>query len=120
MKKALVIENGLVSEVRDAAFDVAPPYYWVDCPDNIVGGGMYEYVNSEFLPIQKPVHTNTAEENKKIAQQLLLDSDFSVLPDVNLTNKADWEAYRSLVRLIAVNPQPGNITWPTKPEAVWG
>lgn len=117
MKKALIIENGVVSQVSDASFDVAPPYYWVDCPDEIIGG-VYKYANGEFVSVVEP-KTNTAEENKKLAEHRLIASDFSVLPDVNLVNKAEWETYRAALRNIAINPQAGNIDWPAKPQSIW-
>lgn len=120
MKKALIIENGVVAQVSDTSFEVAAPYYWVDCQDEIVGGYVYQYVDQQFTLIAKPTHINTAEENKKLAQQALLESDFSVLPDVNLTNKAEWETYRAALRSAVVNPQAGNVNWPTKPQTIWG
>jgi len=52
------------------------------------------------------------------AKSLLLDSDWSQLPDVNLSNKAEWDAYRQALRIIAVSPTVDPV-WPTKPQVVW-
>lgn len=52
------------------------------------------------------------------AKQLLANSDWSVLPDVNLANKADFEAYRSTLRGYVLNPVV-NPVWPTEPEPIW-
>jgi hypothetical protein len=56
--------------------------------------------------------------NKKKASSFLIESDFSVLPDVNLQNKQEWLDYRSALRLIIIDNLQ-NPEWPTKPEAVW-
>lgn len=69
----------------------------------------------------------TAEENKKKASALLAETDWTQLPSVSdpaqsnpyLTNAAEFAAYRSQLREIAVNPVAGFINWPIKPEAVW-
>lgn len=65
-----------------------------------------------------PTDDKIIEANKIKAEGLLLDSDWSMLPDVNLSNKADWESYRSGLRSIAINPTL-NPVWPVKPESVW-
>lgn len=65
-----------------------------------------------------PTPEQVMAANKAQAEQLLLDSDWSVLPDVPLANKADWEAYRAALRAIAINPSVDS-TWPLKPESVW-
>jgi hypothetical protein len=49
--------------------------------------------------------------------ELLVESDWTQLPDVILANKQDWAVYRQALRDI---PQqsgyPFNIIWPVKPE----
>jgi hypothetical protein len=57
--------------------------------------------------------------NKRTAATFLTDSDWSVLPDVALLNKADWENYRAELRTIARNPPIEVGHWPTKPEEIW-
>jgi len=116
MKKALIDENSIVAQVADETFGVAPPCFWVDCADNVVAYA-YKYENSVIVPISTV--PPTADKNKEEAKQRLQDSDWSVLSDVNLQNKADWEVYRSALRTIVRNPQSGILTWPTKPQEIW-
>jgi|TARA_R110002073_G_scaffold215009_2_gene375301 hypothetical protein len=62
------------------------------------------------------------DEYVKHLKQLLLDTDYSVLEDVNLTeeSKAEFVAYRASVRLSLINfvPEARNYI-PTLPEAIW-
>jgi len=60
---------------------------------------------------------------KRKAKQLLSESDWSVLSDVTigtpaLTNQADFIAYRTQIRELAVNPV-ANPIWPTEPTPIW-
>lgn len=114
--KALIDENKVVVQVEQQDFGVASPCFWVDCPDNIVAY-QFTYSNGQFVPIT--IALPTVEQNKQQAEQRLQDSDWTVLPDVNLANKTDWETYRAALRAIARNPQDGNLNWPTKPQNVW-
>lgn len=56
---------------------------------------------------------------KAQAKALLAASDWSVLPDVGLTNKSEYESYRAALRSLALNPVE-DPTWPTEPQPVWG
>lgn len=114
--KALIDENGLVAQVEQQEFGVAQPCFWVDCPDSIVAY-QFTYSNGQFAPIV--ISPPTSEQNKQQAEQRLQNSDWTVLPDVNLANKAEWESYRAALRAIARNPQEGDLNWPTKPQNVW-
>lgn len=114
--KALIDENGVVAQVEQQEFGIAPPCFWVDCPDNIVAY-QFTYNNGQFTPIVIP--PPTIEDNIQIAKKLLQDSDWTVLSDVNLANKTEWETYRAAVRAIARDPQEGELNWPTKPQNVW-
>jgi hypothetical protein len=53
------------------------------------------------------------------AKELIANCDWSVLPDVNLTNKAEFEAYRATLRNYILNPV-ANPDFPTEPQPVWG
>lgn len=48
---------------------------------------------------------------------LLAKSDWSVLPDVVMTDedRQQWRAYRQALRDITKQPDPFNIVWPTPP-----
>lgn len=68
----------------------------------------------------------SADQNRTKAIAALQQTDWTVQPDVGsadadprLLNQADFIAYRSALRRIAVNPQPGHLTWPSKPAEVW-
>jgi hypothetical protein len=52
------------------------------------------------------------------AKLLLSASDWSVLSDVNISNKADFEAYRAQLRALVFNPVV-NPVFPTEPQPVW-
>lgn len=58
------------------------------------------------------------DECKFKAKQLIAATDWAVLPDVNLQNKADFELYRAQLRALIVTPV-ANPVWPTEPEPVW-
>jgi hypothetical protein len=57
-------------------------------------------------------------QNELKAKQLLSESDWTQLPDVPLTNKEDWEIYRSALRDIATNPTLDPV-WPVEPFVIW-
>jgi hypothetical protein len=65
-----------------------------------------------------PTPEQIIAENKAEAESLLLESDWSVLPDVPLQNRTEWEAYRAALRQIAINPTLDPV-WPTKPQVIW-
>lgn len=47
---------------------------------------------------------------------LLVQSDWTQLPDVPLPTKAAWADYRQALRDITQQPDPHNIIWPTPPQ----
>ncbi len=55
---------------------------------------------------------------KTKAKELIAATDWSVLPDVGLTNVADFEAYRATLRGLIKAPVD-NPVWPTEPNPVW-
>lgn len=56
---------------------------------------------------------------KEQAKTLLSASDWSVLPDVQITNKAAFDNYRAILRGYVISPVT-DPTWPTEPQPVWG
>lgn len=56
---------------------------------------------------------------KTKAKTLLAASDWSVLPDVQITNRADFDNYRAILRGYVISPVI-NPTFPTEPQPVWG
>ena len=67
------------------------------------------------------------QQNKNQAASLLMITDWTTIPDVSdpalsdpyLTNAAEFAAYRSQIRKIAVNPPVTVDPWPVEPEEVW-
>jgi hypothetical protein len=56
---------------------------------------------------------------KTQAKALLSASDWSVLPDVQLTNKAAFDNYRAILRGYVISPVT-DPTFPPEPTPVWG
>jgi len=50
--------------------------------------------------------------------QLLLESDWTQIPDSPVQNKTDWQKYRQDLRDLTNNPNPNNVIWPVKPIVV--
>lgn len=57
---------------------------------------------------------NCKEESKK----RIASSDWSVLPDVNITNKSEFESYRTQLRNLILNPVEDPI-FPIEPNPIW-
>ena len=52
------------------------------------------------------------------AKELISKCDWSVLPDVKLQNKSDFENYGSRLRELIVNPVENPI-FPNEPQPIW-
>lgn len=75
---------------------------------------------AELDALDIPTQNTVAKADCKAqAKTLLANSDWSVLPDVQITNKADFENYRAILRGYVFSPVV-NPTWPTEPQPVWG
>jgi len=69
-------------------------------------------------PVAPPVST-PGKLAWQTAKSLLAASDWSMLPDVPLTNgnKQLWQSYRKALREIRLQAGfPDNINWPSKPQ----
>jgi len=55
---------------------------------------------------------------KSKAKDLIANCDWSVLPDVNLQNKSEFENYRSILRNLILNPIEDPI-FPIEPTPIW-
>lgn len=74
----------------------------------------------ELDALAVPTETTVAKFNCKSQAKLLLSaSDWAVLPDVQISNKAAFENYRAILRGYVISPVV-NPTWPTEPQPVWG
>ena len=67
---------------------------------------------------QKRLSEFKKQNCKDQAKQLIANSDWSVLPDVNITNKSEFENYRSQLRNLIINPVEDPI-FPQKPNPIW-
>lgn len=56
---------------------------------------------------------------KSKAKALLSASDWSVLPDVQISNKGAFDNYRAILRGYVISPVT-DPTWPVEPQPVWG
>lgn len=65
-----------------------------------------------------PTTEEMIARNEEKAKKLLADSDWTQLPDVNLANQSEWDAYRQALRVIATSPTADPV-WPTEPQVVW-
>jgi hypothetical protein len=68
------------------------------------------------IPTQTAVAKSACKTQAKI---LLSNSDWSVLPDVQISNKAAFENYRAVLRGYVISPVT-DPTWPTEPQPIWG
>jgi hypothetical protein len=67
----------------------------------------------EKLKIEIPLNKCKTEAKKRIAV-----TDWAVLPDVGISNVAEFEAYRAALREIIKNPVL-DPEYPTEPNPVW-
>lgn len=99
----------------------------VACSPVIDGDWVYtvavEPMTAEDLAARE---ANKKGEVKRIAMQKLQDTDWCEMPSVRdttkplyLTNGAEYDAYRSQLRALAVNPPTDVQSWPTCPKSVW-
>lgn len=105
----------------DALISLRPGAEWVLNGDNLEWFDQYQTkptdqeIDNEIarLGAQQPFN-----ECKIKAKQLIAATDWSVLPDVGLQNKSEFEAYRAQLRALIVTPV-ANPVWPTEPSPVW-
>ena len=129
MQKYAIIQNGVVVNIIDyETTPTNPPPGFDDtysCVQSDTAEIGYTYENEVFTNPNPVVLSNQQllEICKIQAQALLQATDWSTLSDVTtgtpkLTNQADFLAYRSQVRALAINPVI-NPTFPTLPTEQW-
>lgn len=67
---------------------------------------------------QKRLSEFKKQNCKNEAKQLIASSDWSVLPDVRINNKSEFESYRSQLRNFILNPVENPI-FPIEPTPIW-
>jgi hypothetical protein len=70
-------------------------------------------------PPPEPTQEEKLANQQQQAKQLLLASDWAVLPDVSLANQSDWVAYRSALRVLATTETSLVDTFPAIPPVIW-
>ena len=75
----------------------------------------YDQVQDEItrLTLEEPFN-----KCKEEAKKLIALSDWSMLPDVGISNVSEFEAYRAQLRTLIKTPVV-NPTFPTEPQPVW-
>lgn len=90
-------------------------------------GDIYDYDTFIFNPLNtKPTESELNQfirnyklyECKQEAKRRIQATDWSVLPDVALQNKSEFESYRAQLRELILNPVE-TPEWPTEPQSVW-
>lgn len=89
---------------------------FIEAPDEVTSGWTLVDGNWNAPAIETP---NDEWHNKFKAQQLLQETDWTQISDVDLVNKSDFTAYRAQLRSIVLNPQATVESWPIKPEEIW-
>lgn len=74
-----------------------------------------EEVNAEIVRLTEQSPYDACKEE---AKRLIAASDWSVLPDVGISNVSEFEAYRAQLRALIKSPV-ANPTFPTEPQPVW-
>ena len=85
-----------------------------------VGDTAYDADGNEVAYDLQAVTTQAQKDSCKAqAKALLAASDWSVLSDVQITNKSAFDNYRAILRGYVISPVT-DPTWPTEPQPVWG
>ena len=86
----------------------------------VIGDTAYDADGNEVAYDLAAVTTQAQKDACKAqAKALLAASDWSVLPDVQITNKTAFDNYRAILRGYVISPVT-DPTWPTEPQPVWG
>lgn len=112
----ITVSNALFSLTPDAQWTIANNDY------NTIVWHTPEIAQPSFNEVQDEITRLTVEEpfNACVeeAKRLLAASDWSVLPDVHISNKAEFEAYRAQLRTLMFNPVQSPV-FPTEPQPNW-
>ena len=74
--------------------------------------------SSMIIVNQEKLSKLKKSECESKAKELISKSDWSVLSDVNLQNKVEFENYRSVLRNLILNPIEDPI-FPIEPTPIW-
>lgn len=68
--------------------------------------------------VSRQISAEPLEKCKAEAKKRIASSDWSVLPDVGISNVSDFEAYRAALRELIKNPVVDPV-FPNEPQPVW-
>jgi hypothetical protein len=80
--------------------------------------GEWDPVKPTWAQVQEQLTILLKEDVKNEAKKKIAAVDWSVLPDVQISNSADFIAYRAALREIIADPQLNQV-YPTEPQPVW-
>ena len=115
----------LLDNIDYKIYDISPSPYehtcgaiwvkWLNFPDNC---NTSDWVYKDGIFVLKFI---SSEQNKSKAKQLIAESDWAVLEDVNITAncKSEYKIYRTYLRDIIIKSKDGEIIWPDKPVTEW-
>lgn len=74
---------------------------------------------NEIINTWEILKVNIKKQNcKEEAKKRISNCDWSVLPDVNLQNKSEFENYRNQLRNLIINPVEDPV-FPVEPNPIW-
>lgn len=129
-KIAAVLEGGDAATHAEDAQSMGLPYILTDDQINPFASYVKNGVITEMPPKPSEHHVfNYSTEaweltdeqagkiNRAIRLELLLESDWTQLPDspLDAAKKQEWATYRQQLRDLPMTSNPDTITWPTKP-----
>lgn len=117
-----IIKDQIVVNAAVAEPQYAQEQGWVELTGD--AGIGWRYIDGQFLPPPPPDYS---EENKQQAVALLQETDWTSIPAVAdplrsnpyLTNQGEFDAYRSQIREIAINPPTTPAVFPEQPKEIW-
>ena len=105
-------ENYIAGSVDDSAYYIenGSPVAMPPKPDEY---SVFNYSTKSWVA---DINIATGDALAK-RQKLLVRSDWTQMPDVQLQNKTEWATYRQELRDITDQPgYPFNVIWPTQPQ----
>jgi hypothetical protein len=94
--------------------------------DHLIPENFIQITQEEADTLREKSYTTPSETNKMMATLLLEKTDWVENPSVTdtntspyLLNKNDFDLYRQQLRIIATNPQDGDMNFPIKPQTQW-
>ena len=127
MGKFALVTNGIIGIVEDIPVNTLDEVYesyrsntllYINVTDHdpeVTPG--WRYINNKLLPPYVPTKEDKLNNIRIIKNKLLLDSDWTQLPDITLTPEkvAEWRVYRQLLRDFIYTCDPDNPIWPIQP-----